>query len=176
MKFSAQIALACFSAGALANVAPRALDDFDTVLTNVQYKVDELDLAVKAFNGDISPLQAAATKLVDEMSSGNNHLSSQPALSLADTFAMNSEVNSLKHYVKDLTNDCKTKRPVFMASGNCGPVRENLVAIKIATDNLIETIKSKVHPLAKSIAEEEKRDIQAMLEGCQDYYNTKNCP
>ncbi|KAJ4144263.1 hypothetical protein LMH87_003153 [Akanthomyces muscarius] len=176
MKFSAQIAVACLSAGALAHVAPRALSDFQQVLTTVQTDVDNLDSAINAFTGNTAPVQSAATTLVNDINSGNSQLSGQPVLSLADTFTLNNQVTSFKNHAKTLVTDIKAKRPTVISTGNCGLVRDNVNAINTAAGALIQTIVAKANPSAKSIAEGQAKDIQAILDDGKAYYTTANCP
>lgn len=176
MKFSAQIAVACLSAGALAHVAPRALSDFQSVLTTVQTDVDGLDAAINAFNGATGPVQTAATTLVNDINTGNGQLSGQPVLSLADTLTLNTQVTSFKNHAQTLVTDIKNKRSVVISTGNCALVRNNIDAINSSAGTLIATIVSKTDPLAKSIAEKQAKDIQAILDDGKAYYTTANCP
>lgn len=176
MKFSAQIAVACLSAGALAGVAPRALSDFQQVMNTVQTDVDGLDSAINAFNGNTGPVQSAATTLVNDINSGNSHLSGQPVLNLADTFTLNSQVSSFSNHAQTLVNDIKAKRPTVIQTGNCALVRDNINAINTAAGTLIQTIVSKADPAAQSIAQSQAKKIQAILDDGKAYYTTANCP
>ncbi|TQV94422.1 hypothetical protein V2A60_002547 [Cordyceps javanica] len=176
MKFSSHIAIACLSAGALANVAPRALSDFQTVLTTVQTDVDNLDSAINAFTGNTGPVQSAATVLVSDINSGNSHLSGQPVLNLADTFTLNQQVNTFKAHAKTLVNDIKAKRPTVIQTGNCALVRSNIDSINTAASALIQTIVSKADPAAKNIAQNQAKEIQATLDDGKAYYTVANCP
>lgn len=176
MKFSAQIAVACLSVGALAHVAPRALSDFQGVLNTVQTDVDALDSAVNAFTSNTAPVQAAATKLVNDINSGNSNLAGQPVLNLADTFTLNSQVTSFKNHAKTLVDDLKAKRPTVISTGNCGLVRNNIDSINTSAGALIQTIVAKADPQAKSIAQSQAKAIQAILDDGKAYYTTANCP
>ncbi|KAJ3498753.1 hypothetical protein NLG97_g873 [Lecanicillium saksenae] len=176
MKFSAQIAVACLSAGALAHVAPRALSDFQQVLSTVQTDVDALDSAINAFTGNTAPVQAAATTLVNAINNGNTQLSPQPVLNLADTLTLNSGVTSFKNHAQTLVNDIKAKRPVVISTGNCAVVRTNIDDINSSAGILIQTIVSKADPAAQGIAQKQAKAIQDILDDGKAYYTTANCP
>lgn len=175
MKFSAPV-VACLSAGAFANVAPRALSDFQAVLSTVQTDVDNLDTAINAFNGNTAPVQSAATTLVNDINTGNGQLTGQPVLSLPDTFVLNSQVNSFKSHARTLVDDIKAKRPTVIQTNNCALVRDNINSINSSAGALIQTIVDKADPGAQSIAEQQAKDIQAILDDGKAYYTTANCP
>ncbi|KAJ6789964.1 hypothetical protein PWT90_05809 [Aphanocladium album] len=176
MKFSAQVAVACLSVGALANVAPRALSDFQQVLNTVQTDVDSLDTAINAFTGNTGPVQSAATTLINDINAGNTALSGQPVLSLADTFTLNQQVTSFKNHAQTLVTDIKAKRTTVINTGNCALVRTNINSINSSAGTLIATIVSKANPAAKGIAQKQADDIQAILDDGKAYYTTANCP
>lgn len=177
MKFSAQLLVAFLSTGALASVAPRALSDFQTALTNVQAKTDALDTAVNAFTGgSTTPVQNAANDLVSTINTSNTALTPQPVLSLADTLVLNSQVTSFKTHAQTLVTDLINKRPVVISSSNCVLVRTNVATIQTAATTLINTIVSKANPAAASIANQQKADILAILASGATAYNTTNCP
>ncbi len=176
MKFSAQVVVAFLSAGALAHVAPRALSDFQGVLNVVQTDIDNLDSAVNAFTGNTAPVQAAATTLINDLNTGNTNLAGQPVLSLADTFTLNQQVNTFKAHAKTLVTDLKAKRPTVISTGNCALVRNNIDSINTSAGALIQTIVSKANPAAKTIAENQAKEIQATLDDGKAYYTAANCP
>ncbi|EGX93819.1 hypothetical protein CCM_02088 [Cordyceps militaris CM01] len=176
MKYSAHVAVAFLSAGALANIAPRALSDFQLVLSTVQTDVDNLDVAVVGFTGNTVPVQAAATTLINHLISGNTNLAGQPVLSLADTLALNANVNTFKTHAQTLVTDLKNKRPTVIATGNCALVRNNINDINTASGTLVATIVSKAAAAAQSIAQGQARDIQAILDDGKAYYTVANCP
>ncbi|KAK8147660.1 hypothetical protein G3M48_001223 [Beauveria asiatica] len=176
MKFSAPLALACFSAGVLSNVTPRDPSDFLKVIDSVENCVDSLKIVVDAYSGDASPVQAAVTTLVDDMMSGNTKLSAQATLNLAETFELNEKVTSFINHVKDLIKSLQLKLVVIRADGKCGLVRENIYAIDTAAVTLMKTIVVHCNPVAQKIAEEREALLQGLLNGCKEDFNTSNCP
>ncbi|KAM3427072.1 hypothetical protein MY4824_009666 [Beauveria thailandica] len=176
MKFSAPLALAGFSAGVLSNVTPRDPSDFLEVIDSVEKRVDSLTIAIDAYGGDTSPVQAAVTTLVDDIISGNTKLSAQATLSLAVTFELNEKVTIFINHVKDLIKSLQLKLVVIRADGKCGLVRENIYAIDTAAVILMKTIVAHCNPLAQKIAEEREALLQGLLNGCKEDFSTSNCP
>ncbi|KAM3434342.1 hypothetical protein NHJ13734_006032 [Beauveria thailandica] len=176
MKFSAPLALACFSAGVLSNVTPRDPSDFPKVIETVEKDVDILKIAIDAYGGDISPVQAAVTTLVDDIISGNTKLSAQATLSLAETFELNEKVTIFINHVKDLIKSLQLKLVVIRADGKCGLVRENIYAIDTAAVTLMKTIVVHCNPAVQEIGEQKEALLQGLLNGCKEDFNTSNCP
>ncbi|KAM3498283.1 hypothetical protein MY10362_008389 [Beauveria mimosiformis] len=176
MKFSVQLALACFSAGVLSNVTPRHPIIVQKVLGECREDVVELDAAVKVFQYDPSPIQDATNSLVDTIVRGNAEIAAQATLSLPDTLELDTTVTIFITHVKTLIDDLKAKRDVVKAALKCGLIRENIEVINTAAFTLITTIVGKCNPLAHEIAEKQKQAFETVLIDCKDYYNTSNCP
>ncbi|KAM3446781.1 hypothetical protein MY3296_009355 [Beauveria thailandica] len=176
MKFSAPLALACFSAGVLSNITPRDPSDFLKVIDSVENSVDSLRIVVDAYSGDASPVQAAVTTLVDDMMSGNTKLSAQATLSLAATVELDEQVTRFINHVKDLIKSLQLKLVVIRADGKCGLVRENIYAIDTAAVTLMKTIVVHCNPAVEEITKEKEALLQGLLNGCKENFSTSNCP
>lgn len=178
MKFSTtQIAAICLATSTYAAaITPRALSDFTTVLATVQADVDACDVAVNAYNGDTTPVEAKAQILITDLNNGNTALVNQPQLSLPDTITLNNAVQSFKSHAQTLVNDLITQRPNVQLDSNCALVRTKVNAISVSGGTLIDTMVSKVNPLAQSIADKSAAELKAILAQAVDAYSTTNCP
>lgn len=175
MQFSKLTAL-FFASVVSAAVLPRDLQDFQDVLAAVETDTDELDAAVNAYNGNVTPVSDRADDLIATIDTGNGQLTGQPQLSLSDTLILNSDVTDFKEHAQTLVDDLKAKRDQVITDGHCGLVRDKIADISDSANTLIDTIVSKVDPAAESIAEEQAADIRAILQEAADAYNTANCP
>ncbi|KAM3524925.1 hypothetical protein MY4038_007507 [Beauveria bassiana] len=178
MKFSVQLALACFSVGVLSNATPRhPTTTIQNAIGECQKGVDNLDTECKAYNGgDTSLLQKSATTLVDIIVRGNTEIALQPSLSLSATLELTTTVTTFIDHVTILTETLKSKRDVVKAALKCGLVRENIDVINTAAGTFIETVVGKCSPDAKAVTEQTAQILQALLSGCKEYYSTSNCP
>jgi hypothetical protein len=175
MKFS-QLTVLFLASVVSAAVLPRDLQAFQNVLAAVQTDTDELDAAVNAYNGNVTPVSDRADDLIATIDNGNGQLVGQPQLSLSDTLILNDDVTDFKAHARTLVDDLKAKRGQVIADGHCALVRDKISDISDSANTLIDTIVSKVDPAAKSIAEGQARDIRAILQDAADAYNTANCP
>ncbi|EJP62251.1 hypothetical protein CRV24_005193 [Beauveria bassiana] len=178
MKFSVQLALACFSVGVLSNATPRhPTTTIQNVIGECQTGVDNLDTECKAYDGgDTSLLQKTATTLVDIIVRGNTEIAVQPSLSLSATLELTTTVTTFIDHVKILTETLKAKRDVVKAALKCGLVRENIDVINTAAGTFIGTVVGKCNPLAQEVAKQKAQILQALLNGCKEDYSTVNCP
>ena len=171
MKFSAQLAAACLATSAMAGtIAIRSLQDFEDVLTGLEADVDSLDAAVNAFTGDETPVLAAATTLIDDINAGNTKLSTEPQLSVTDALTLNGEVTTFKQHAQTLVNDLKTQLPAVEAAGDCADVQTQIANINTASQQLIDTMVSKVPAAVQSIAKSQADGITQILDDAQTAY------
>ena len=176
MKAFSQIAVLCLAAVACGRtVVPRDLATITESLGHVQDKIDVLDTAVKAFNGDAGPVREGAENLVNTINTESSSVQASEPLNKQDTASLLAPVNNLKAHAKDLSNDFKAHRADVAAAKQCDETRQQLHNILTATTHFINIIVGKVDHDYKGIAEEQANEIVKILQDILAYFGPDQC-
>ncbi|KAM5345107.1 hypothetical protein ACJ41O_010969 [Fusarium nematophilum] len=190
MRFTAQIVSLCQIAGflSLATASPdgvirdppslveRDLATVTEVLNDVGSGIDNLDSAVKSFNGgDSGPVVDAAESLVSAINDGKSRVDDSDDLSLSDALALQDPVEDLTDKAQTLTDDLKDRKSAIQEAGLCGTTRSQITDINSASQELIDSVVSKVPEGAQSIARELASALIDVLNDAQDAFSESNC-
>lgn len=152
----------------------RDLATIQGVLTSISNQVDQVDNAVKAFNGDSGPLTDANNKLVDTIKSGTSTAQSQPEMSQSDAVQVASYVQTLNSSVATVVDDIISKKSSLCGAGQGNTVLTSLQDQKTASGELADTLTSKTPAALQTIAKQLSSGIASSLQRAVDAFSS-NC-
>lgn len=146
------------------------------VLNDVGSGVETLDSAVQSYDGsDSSPVVDASQKLLGTIQDGKTTVDGSEDLSLGDALALQGPVEELTDKVQALADNLKGKKDTVQEAGECSTARELITNINGASQDLIDSVISKVPPAAQPIAEDLAADLRNILEDLQSAFSETGC-
>jgi hypothetical protein len=146
------------------------------VLNDVGSGVENLDSAVQSYDGsDYSPVVDASQALLGTIQDGKTTVDGSENLSLADSLALQGPVEELTDKVHTLADNLKGKKETIQEAGECSTTRELITNINGASQDLIDSVISKVPPAARPIAENLASDLRNILDDLQSAFSETGC-
>ncbi|KAK2596138.1 hypothetical protein QQS21_006415 [Conoideocrella luteorostrata] len=173
MKF---LALVAFSATALAGpIYERDLTLVKEVMTGIGKDVVSLDNAFKAFNGDPSDLLKTSNTLIKDLKDGKAKVDPSPALNLFDALGLLGPVGDLKSKGDALVKDLGAAKTKIQQSGLCEITFSQASQINTLSNDLINSVVSKVPAFVQGIAKATTAGLVKDLKDAQDMFSPANC-
>ncbi|KXT14280.1 hypothetical protein AC579_1285 [Pseudocercospora musae] len=132
---------------------------FGTSISGLGAKVDAVDKAVQAFNGDAQQavaIQSAAKDLTDAVTAGTEAAKGLPQLKQEDALGLASPVQDLEKTINKTITDVIAKKDVFVKAGLGGAVREILEgqqkSASAFVDVLLGKLPAELQPIGQQLA------------------------
>ncbi|KAK3192213.1 hypothetical protein K4F52_001843 [Lecanicillium sp. MT-2017a] len=178
MKFSIlTAALFALSTNAL-TIVPRDLQTIKGVFDLIQGDIIDSTNKAVAWLTDPNPPEAlldSATKLINDVKDSKGVVEPTSKLSLADTLQLVTPVQELNKKAEALRSAFKDLRPKFSKDNVCDIVRDQFTILYDGGQALIDTIMSKVPPVAISVAKPQADKFIKTLNDAKVDFNEQNC-
>jgi len=155
-------------------LAAGGADTVNQVLTQIANDLKDFDSAIKAYNGDASPLVAASKKIESTTTTGAGQISSGADLSLTDAVGITSNVQSLQTTIDGTLNSLKGIGEKLAAAGQCSTILDSLNSQAKSAQALQDAITSKAPPETKAVATQLGGAIGGSIQDTNAYF-TKTC-
>lgn len=173
MKF---FLLSALAVSAFANeIFSRDLDTIKGVLSNVGTNLAGLSTAVKAFNGNPEDLLKAANALQAALDDGKAKVDPTGQLSFTEAIGLQGPVGDLQKQGDALLADFKAAKDKIAGAGLCTVTLDQVTIVNKKSNDLINTIVSKVPEAAQGIAKNLSAGLIKDLQDAQDTYSGDNC-
>ena len=172
------LVLALFSTNVVASVGPIAIRDIKTitgVMSTVSANIVALDNSVKAFNGEIASVKAAADTVVSSIKNGKSKIDASAGLSLGDALDLKAPVQDMAAKGQTLLDNLKIKKNTIEQGNFCTTVRLEVTDINTYSNALIDSTISKVPGIGQGIARSIAQPLIDVLKASQDEFGEANC-
>jgi len=155
-------------------LAAGGADTVNQVLTQIANDLKDFDSAIKAYNGDASPLIAASKKIETTTTAGAGQIASGADLSLTDAVGITSNVQSLQTTIDGTLSDLKAIGEKLAAAGQCKTILDSLNSQATSAQALQDAITSKAPPETKAVATQLGGAIGGSIQDTNAYF-AKTC-
>ncbi|EME81535.1 uncharacterized protein MYCFIDRAFT_183358 [Pseudocercospora fijiensis CIRAD86] len=135
----------------------QTIADVSSAISGLTSKVQAVDKAVQAFNGDAQQavaIQSAAKDLSDTVDKGTAAAKGLPTLQQQDALGLASPVQDLSKAVNQTIGDLIAKKDAFVKAGLGGAVREILEGQQKSASAFVDAILSKLPAELKPIGQQ----------------------
>ncbi|PHH88924.1 hypothetical protein CDD83_6886 [Cordyceps sp. RAO-2017] len=181
MKFTA-VTLACLATGIYARasdpptkVYERDIATVTGAIEDVGKDIDGLGSALQGFKSDPQPVKDAADKLIGTLGDSKSKVDGSDKLTLADALGLQEPVKALQTKSEELVKGLKGGKTRIQDGGYCKLVREKVNSIDKGSNDLIDSVVSKVPESAQDIAKSLASGLQKVLAEAKTEFNEQNC-
>ncbi|KAF7190591.1 Cell wall mannoprotein 1 [Pseudocercospora fuligena] len=131
--------------------------DLGTSISGLGAKVEAVDKAVEAFNGDAQQavaIQTAAKELTDAVNAGTEAAKGLPELKQEDALGLASPVQDLEKNINKTIGDLIEKKDVFVKAGLGGAVHEILEGQQKSASDFVDVLLGKLPAELKPVAQQ----------------------
>jgi hypothetical protein len=180
MKATATFTTLALVASALADdwTLPKKRDvaTIQTVITNAQTALTQLDTTVKAFNGqDFQKLATDAANLKTVLTQGTQQIQGTTAISANDAVSLQSSLGPVQTAAQSLSSDLAAKKKQVEQASLCNVVFSQTKDIGTAAKGLIDATVQKTPTEIQQIASQLTAQFTQQLDDVSNNFSAGNC-
>lgn len=154
----------------------RDVATIQTVITNAQTALTQLDTTVKAFNGqDFSKLATDAGNLKTVLTQGTQQIQGTSAISANDAVSLQGSLGPVQTAAMSLSTDLSAKKTEVEQASLCDVIFSQTKDIGAAAKGLIDATVQKTPAEIQQIAGQLTGQFTAQLDGVSANFATGNC-
>ncbi|KAG8168462.1 hypothetical protein KVR01_001211 [Diaporthe batatas] len=154
----------------------RDVATIQTVITNAQTALTQLDDTVKAFNGqDFQKLATDAANLKNVLTQGSQQISATTPISANDAVSLQSSLGPVQTAAQTLSTDLAAKKTQVEQASLCDVVFSQTKDIGTAAKSLIDATVQKTPPEIQQIAGQLTAQFTQQLDDVSNNFATGNC-
>lgn len=179
MKATATLPTLALAASVLANdwtLPKRDVATIQTVITNAQDALTQLDTTVKAFNGqDFTQLATDAGNLKNVLTQGTQQIQATTPISANDAVSLQSSLGPVQTAAQSLGSDLAAKKTEVEQASLCDVIFSQTKDIGTAAKGLIDATVQKTPAEIQQIAGQLTAQFTAQLDDVSNNFATGNC-
>ncbi|KAL1859550.1 hypothetical protein Daus18300_009551 [Diaporthe australafricana] len=154
----------------------RDVATIQTVITNAQTALTQLDTTVKAFNGqDFSKLASDAGNLKTVLTQGTQQIQATSPISANDAVSLQGSLGPVQTAAMSLSTDLSDKKTAVEQASLCDVIFSQTKDIGAAAKGLIDATVQKTPAEIQQIAGQLTGQFTAQLDGVSANFATGNC-
>ncbi|KAJ0119196.1 cell wall protein [Diaporthe amygdali] len=154
----------------------RDVATIQTVITNAQNALTQLDTTVKAFNGQsFTQLATDASNLKNVLTQGTTQIQGTSAISANDAVSLQGSLGPVQTAAQSLSTDLSAKKSAVEQASLCDVVFQQTKDIGTAAKGLIDATVQKTPAEIQQIAGQLTGQFTAQLDAVSGNFATGNC-
>lgn len=179
MKATATFTTLALAASVLADdwtLPKRDVATIQTVITNAQNALTQLDTTVKAFNGqDFSQLATDAGNLKTVLTQGTQQIQATTPISANDAISLQSSLGPVQTAAQGLSTDLAAKKDQVQQASLCDVIFSQTKDIGTAAKGLIDATVQKTPAEIQQVAGQLTAQFTSQLDAVSQNFATGNC-